>query len=42
MTNRLLRALFADDSAWEWEACTPAQAYRLPGAGVCRPAVAAR
>ncbi len=35
MTNRLLRALFADDSAWEWTDCTPAQAYSLPGAGVC-------
>jgi UDP-3-O-[3-hydroxymyristoyl] N-acetylglucosamine deacetylase len=42
MTNRLLRALFADSDAWEWETCTPAQAYSLPGAGVCRAAVAAR
>jgi UDP-3-O-[3-hydroxymyristoyl] N-acetylglucosamine deacetylase len=42
MTNRLLRALFADPDAWEWETCTPAQAYSLPGAGVCRAAIAAR
>lgn len=43
MTNRLLRALFADRTAWIWEDCTPAQAHSLPGAGVCRPvAVAAR
>ncbi len=41
MTNRLLRALFADPSAWEWEACSPLQAHSLPGAGVCRPALAA-
>ena len=38
MTNRLLRALFADPEAWEWETCSPAQAYSLPGAGVCRAA----
>ncbi|MCL7464406.1 UDP-3-O-acyl-N-acetylglucosamine deacetylase [Phaeovulum sp. NW3] len=42
MTNRLLRALFADPSAWTWEECSPAQAYGLPGAGVCRASVAAR
>lgn len=42
MTNRLLRALFADPDAWEWETCTPAQAYSLPGAGVCRASIAAR
>ena len=41
MTNRLLRALFADPQAWCWEDCSAQQAYGLPGAGVCRPAVAA-
>ncbi|WP_415184787.1 UDP-3-O-acyl-N-acetylglucosamine deacetylase [Phaeovulum sp.] len=45
MTNRLLRALFADDSLWEWADCSPAQAHNLPGAGVCntqsRPRIAA-
>ena len=35
MTNRLLRALFADPAAWEWATCSEAQAYSLPGAGVC-------
>ena len=34
MTNRLLRALFADGSAWEWTTCTTEQENRLPGAGV--------
>ncbi|MBK4215264.1 UDP-3-O-acyl-N-acetylglucosamine deacetylase [Paracoccus caeni] len=34
MTNRLLRALFADPTAWEWETCSPALEDRLPGAGV--------
>lgn len=34
MTNRLLRALFADDTAWTWEVCSPALENRLPGAGV--------
>lgn len=42
LTNKLLRALFADPEAWAWEACSPAQAHSLPGAGVLRPAVAAR
>lgn len=41
MTNRLLRALFADPQAWCWEDCSQQQAYGLPGAGVCRPALAA-
>ncbi|MBD3786849.1 MAG: UDP-3-O-acyl-N-acetylglucosamine deacetylase [Sphingomonadales bacterium] len=41
MTNRLLRALFAAPEAWEWEDCTEAQAYSLPGAGVCAAALAA-
>ncbi len=34
MTNRLLRALFADPTAWTWETCSPALEDRLPGAGV--------
>lgn len=34
MTNKLLRALFADPTAWEWVACSPALENRLPGAGV--------
>lgn len=34
MTNRLLRALFADPTAWRWERCTPELENRLPGAGV--------
>lgn len=34
MTNRLLRTLFADPTAWRWETCTPALEDRLPGAGV--------
>ncbi|MFV0384796.1 UDP-3-O-acyl-N-acetylglucosamine deacetylase [Paracoccus sp. (in: a-proteobacteria)] len=34
MTNRLLRALFADPSAWAWETCSTALENRLPGAGV--------
>lgn len=41
LTNRLLRALFADPKAWAWAECTPAQAYSLPGAGVCRAATGA-
>ena len=43
LTNKLLRALFADPEAWCWEACSAAAAYSLPGAGVCHtPRVAAR
>lgn len=34
MTNRLLRALFADPTAWEWETCSSDLVGRLPGAGV--------
>jgi len=34
MTNRLLRALFADPSAFEVVTCTPEMASGLPGAGV--------
>lgn len=44
MTNRLLRALFADPTAWAWELCSPELEGRLPGAGVAdygRPAMAA-
>ena len=34
MTNKLLRALFAQPDAWEWVVLTPAMESRLPGAGV--------
>lgn len=34
MTNKLLRALFADPAAWTWEVCSPALEDRLPGAGI--------
>jgi len=34
LTNQLLRALFADASQYRWTGCSPAQAARLPGAGV--------
>lgn len=34
MTNRLLRALFADPSAWRLESCSPGLEHRLPGAGI--------
>lgn len=34
MTNRLLRALFADPTAWEWVTCSDEMESRLPGAGV--------
>lgn len=34
MTNRLLRALFAQPDAWEWAAVTPAMQRRMPGAGI--------
>ncbi|ARO14937.1 UDP-3-O-[3-hydroxymyristoyl] N-acetylglucosamine deacetylase [Ketogulonicigenium robustum] len=33
MTNRLLRALFADPTAWRRVSCTRAMAARLPGMG---------
>lgn len=42
LTNKLLRALFADPDAWVWETCSPEQAHRLPGAGVLRGSMAAR
>ncbi|WP_076483548.1 MULTISPECIES: UDP-3-O-acyl-N-acetylglucosamine deacetylase [Rhodobacter] len=43
LTNKLLRALFADPTAWRRETCSLEQVHRLPGAGVMRPAaVAAR
>ncbi|MBV0890684.1 UDP-3-O-acyl-N-acetylglucosamine deacetylase [Paracoccus sp. Z118] len=38
LTNRLLRALFADPDAWEWTTCSPDLEGRLPGAGVTAPA----
>lgn len=41
MTNRLLRALFADPSAYELIECDAAMAARLPGAGL-RPADSVR
>lgn len=34
LTNKLLHALFADDSNWRWVQCDPATAARLPGVGV--------
>ena len=34
MTNRLLRALFADPTAWEWVTCNSHTEDHLPGAGV--------
>ncbi|PUB18835.1 UDP-3-O-acyl-N-acetylglucosamine deacetylase [Yoonia sediminilitoris] len=34
LTNALLRALFADDTAWRWVTCDVEMAAQLPGAGV--------
>ena len=34
MTNKLLQALFADDSAWRWVNCDAKIAARLPGVGL--------
>lgn len=34
LTNKLLRALFADPQNWRWITCDPATAARLPGVGV--------
>lgn len=34
LTNRLLRALFADPANWRWITCDPMIAARLPGEGV--------
>ncbi|MDF3605598.1 UDP-3-O-acyl-N-acetylglucosamine deacetylase [Paracoccus sp. DMF-8] len=34
MTNKLLRALFADADAWEWVSCSPRLEDRMPGAGI--------
>lgn len=34
LTNKLLRALFADEAAWEWVDCDASVAARLPGAGL--------
>lgn len=36
MTNKLLRVLFADDSAWVEELCSSSAQARLPGAGLMR------
>jgi len=36
MTNRLLRALFADPTAWRWARCDAKIAARLPGVGVSK------
>jgi UDP-3-O-[3-hydroxymyristoyl] N-acetylglucosamine deacetylase len=36
MTNRLLRALFADPSAYVWVDCGPSMGMKLPGVGVQR------
>lgn len=36
MTNRLLRALFADPSAWKMVECNPQTVGKLPGVGVQR------
>ena len=35
LTGRLVRALMAEASAWEWVVVDGAQAHRMPGAGVC-------
>ena len=35
MTNKLLRALFAQPQAWRWVDCDVKTAARLPGVGVC-------
>lgn len=34
MTNRLLRALFAQPDAWEWVTCSQGLEQRMPGAGI--------
>lgn len=34
LTNKLLRALFADPTAWRWEELSTARSHRMPGAGV--------
>ncbi len=39
LTNKLLRAVFADPAAYRLEDCTEQQAHSLPGAGVLRPVV---
>jgi UDP-3-O-[3-hydroxymyristoyl] N-acetylglucosamine deacetylase len=36
MTNRLLRALFADPEAWRMVDCGPSMGMKLPGVGVIR------
>lgn len=35
LTNKLLRAVFADARNWQWVVLSPSQVQRLPGAGVC-------
>lgn len=35
LTGRLVRALLADDLAWEWVTVEGPQAHAMPGAGVC-------
>jgi UDP-3-O-[3-hydroxymyristoyl] N-acetylglucosamine deacetylase len=35
LTNRLLRAMMADPSAWCWDELSPARAHEMPGAGIC-------
>lgn len=42
LTNKLLRAVFADPANWQWVVLAPGQVQRLPGAGVCVPAPAPR
>lgn len=34
LTNKLLRAVFADENAWEWVECSAVMASRLPGSGL--------
>ncbi len=36
LTNQLLRAVFADDTAWRWITCDAKTAARLPGVGVSK------
>lgn len=35
VTGRLVRALLADEQAWEWVTVEGSQAHAMPGAGVC-------
>lgn len=36
LTNQLLQAVFADDTAWRWITCDAKTAARLPGVGVTK------